>query len=201
MAAIIIIGVNEWERFTLPMLESVRKNDQAIDIVLVDNGSKPAYPECTIRTDKVTSYAEALNIGLLAAGNQDWYVVSNNDVLVNKPFSHRMVLSLDNRKLYGFWTHDFHGRAYLSGWCLFISKYVLDTVGYFDAALTPMWFEDADYSIRCANAGIELCQLDRDDWGIYHLQDERNNERKSYMADNIGARKHNREYVRVKHGI
>ena len=197
---IIIIGVNEWERYTLPMLDSIRSNDTGLDIILVDNGSAPAYPESTIRLDKTVSYAEALNTGLLAAGQRDWYIVSNNDVLINKAISPRVV-DLRQGLLYGFWTHDFAGRPYLSGWCLMISKYVLRTVGYFDAELKPMWFEDADYSIRADAAGVLLCQLDRDDWGVKHLEDERMPERKSYIHENIVARKRNRDYVRGKHGL
>ena len=91
--------------------------------------------------------------------------------------------------------------TYLSGWCMLLSHQIFERIGDFDENLRPMYFEDADYSYRCTKAGVPLVSLDRDDWGIYHIEDERHKERRQYMIKHQAERKANRDYLRKKHGL
>jgi len=108
---------------------------------------------------------------------------------------------LDPKQLYGFAFHSLDGWKYLSSWLLFVSSYVWDKIDKFDEALYPMWFEDADYSIRCTKADIPLSLQEREDWGFQHLEDERIKERKQKINTHIMERRANRNYVRRKHGL
>jgi len=44
--------------------------------------------------------------------------------------------------------------------CFLLSKRCYERVGPFDAEFYPAWFEDNDYHIRTARAGIEACCID-----------------------------------------
>lgn len=201
MLSVIIVGINDWEKYTLPFIDSLRTHTRA-RIVCVDNGSQPPYPVTEgvqmVRAEAVIPYPAALNIGLLAAPRSDWYFIANNDMLIEHSFD---VQDLNLNNLYGFMQYSFSGHPYLAGWGLFISQKILETVGLFDEALAPMWFEDADYSIRCVRAGFGLQTLDRKAWGIRHFEDERMTDRKAYMQKHMEARQRNRKYVMVKHGL
>ena len=202
----IIIGVNEWVKHTLPAVQSIQKVDPALNIVLVDNGSQDPYniPFVNIvRIDETVCYAAGLNAGI-HADEADWYVLLNNDILLRKPITWRFE-ELDPSCFYGFklWDHisAFPEISYLSGWCMLLSRQVYEQIGDFDENLKPMYFEDADYSYRCTKAGIELVELDRDEWGIYHIEDERHKERRAYMQKHATERQANRKYLKGKHGL
>lgn len=205
--SVITVGVNEWERYTRPLLESVLKVEPAINLICIDNGSTPAYPDVDnvdmVRSPIIRSYAEGLNLGIRAAMPSDWYMVCNNDVLVNKPFANRFGV-LDKRCLYGFAEYTgvvAPGVRYLSGWMMLIPHTLVEAIGLFDPEYRPMYFEDADYSYRATQAGFPLVTLDRHDWGFYHIEDERQGERVGYMQKNMKYRHANRAYFQRKHGL
>ena len=204
--SIIVVGVNEWEKHTKPFLDSFRKHEPDAHCIVVDNGSNPQYSldEYKVqhaRLNKTICYAAALNYGALMAGEKDWYMFLNNDVLIHKPFVHRFA-GLDKNVFYGFYKHLFNRSIpYISGWNMVISGDTWKKIGKFDEALQPMYFEDADYSIRCDKAGIKLQEENRVDWGISHRESERKNERVSYMKKHAVARQNNRTYVMRKHGL
>lgn len=200
----VIVGVNEWERFTLPCIQSIRACDPDLSLVVVDNGSDPPYPPGynAFPLLKTACYASALNYGMACAEEPDWYVLLNNDILFHKPITDRFD-SLDAGTLYGF--QYFHRPAafpfcdYLASWGLFLSAQMARGVGEFDDALTPMYFEDADYCIRAVRAGFQIKLLDWQDWGIEHLG--RVGEREDYMHKHMRAREKNRAYLKGKHGF
>ena len=205
----IVVGLNEWDRYTKPMLESARANDPDLNLVLVDNGSDVHYPKMEgvtlLRSGMRRSYAGGINFGMNWAPDSDWYMVINNDTLIHKPISHR-VEQLQQNALYGFYLEPKNKTAlflwdYLCGWCLIASKAVLSVIGEFDEKCAPMWFEDADYSARALKAGFTLEVLDREDWGLQHLEDERKVERKAYITSHMRERLAIKDYVRRKHGI
>ena len=200
MVSTVIVGVGEWERYTKPLLDSMRLHNPDVSVVCVDNGSY--YPDyegvAMVRTNTVVSYPEALNVGLQACNSSDWYLILNNDILIEKPFS---VADFDPGSLYGFIKYPFKRYEYLAGWAMFIPYDALVNVGYFDGELKPMWFEDADYCIRAQKAGFGLVVLDRKDVGIRHFEDENMDERKLYMSKNLPSRQRNRQYVERKHGL
>ena len=204
----IVIGLNEWDRYTKPMLESALANDPDLNLVCVDNGSDIPYPQMEgvkmLRSKKL-SYSGGINFGIRLAEPSDWYVIINNDTFIHKPISKR-IEKLKQDALYGFYLepkdkYRLFMWNYLCGWCLIASKAVLSTLGEFDEKCTPMFFEDADYSARALKAGYTLEVLDRVDWGLQHLEDERKVERKAYIKGNMKQRLAIKDYVRRKHGI
>lgn len=200
MVSAVVVGVDNWKRYTKPLLDSMRLHNPNISIVCVDNGSNyPDYDGMTmIRTTKVVCYAKALNIGLRACNSSDWYLILNNDILIEKPFK---VEDFDPKCLYGFGLHTLHRFKYLVGFAVFIPYGALTNVGYYDEEFKPLWFEDADYSIRAQKAGYKLIALDRKEFGIYHFEDENMDERLSYKTKNMLAYKRNKLYVERKHGL
>jgi GT2 family glycosyltransferase len=203
-ATVVIIGLNKWEQFTRPCLDSLLDTNINFRVICVDNGSINPYPQhrpcyTMVHAKQRQCLAAGLNLGMIHAGESDWYVLANNDIIWHKPFFQRLH-ELNPKCLYGFKLYDkIFTKPYLSGWCLFVSREIQQAVGEWDEAFTPMWFEDADYSFRCQAAGYKLVELDRDDWGIQHL--DRKGEREKLINDNIGDRSKNRKYLQVKHGV
>ena len=200
----VIVGLNEWEKFTLPMLNSAKKNDPELKLYLVDNGSAQPYPQVSgvnlIRNKQKDSYAVGLNLGIKSAGEADWYMLINNDTLIDKPITKR-IEKLDPNALYGFFIResrdDLFPWSYLSSWCYFLSRQVWEKIGAFDENCRPLYFEDADYTMRCMKEGIRITLLSREDWGIQHLEDAKHPERK----DGFKARPELRKYILAKHGF
>jgi GT2 family glycosyltransferase len=202
----IIVGLNEWERYTLPCIMSIQAVDPMLNIVCVDNGSVPEYPVTPgvlmTRTPSKRSYAGGINWGMKQAPDSDWYVVLNNDILVNKPLSER-IEKLDPKRFYGFCLYGpqpaLFTWEYMPSWCYFYHKELWDKVGEFDEKCAPMYFEDADYCKRVQKAGYKMQVEDRVDWGILHLEGERHKERRAYMKQHMPERNSIRLYVRAKH--
>ena len=195
----VIVGTDKWHEYTKPLIDSMRIHNPDVSVVCVDNGSQyPDYDATMVRTNKVLSYPEALNVGLQACDASDWYLVLNNDILIRKPFG---VEDFDPGCLYGFIKYPFIKYEYLAGWAMFIPYEAIVSVGYFDEELKPMWFEDADYCIRAQKAGFGLVELNRVEFGIHHIEDENMDERKRYMQENMPSRQRNRLYVERKHGL
>lgn len=206
MVSIIIVGVKRWEDYTKPFLDSIKQYAPTLNVVCVDNGS--FYPDYEgvkmVRTPEVISLPAAFNVGLRVTPESDWYITSSNDMLFTKDFPAYRFEFLPNDSLYSF-VHvvdALYGFEYIENWMLFTPKRVYEGIGkWWDEAFAPMWFEAADYAIRAQKAGFRWTIEDRDDWGVYHREEERMIERKAYMRDNMGARLANREYLMRKHNI
>jgi GT2 family glycosyltransferase len=137
------------------------------------------------------------------APDSDWYVLLNNDILLNKPISER-VDKLDPKRIYGFCLYGpepaLFAWSYMPSWCYFYHKELWNKVGDFDEKCAPMYFEDADYCKRVQNKGYKMQVEDRVEWGILHLEGERHKERRAYMKQHMSERNSIRLYVRAKHG-
>jgi len=204
--SIIVVGYNEWDTLTVPMLDSVIRTNPSMEIICVDNGSDIPYPDMTgvkiLRAEKRgSSYASALNLGI-ASASSDWLVLINNDVIVYKDIV-SPIGRLDNKTLYGFYTWhkspNLFQWDYLSSWCYIMHRDVFEIVGKFDEKCAPMGYEDADYSKRVIDNGLALVELDRNEWGIKHLQGNRAMERLVYKRLNQESIRAIRDYVRGKH--
>ncbi len=205
--SVIIVGINGWEEYTRPLIADIWTHEPDANIVVVDNASATPYPkgEHIHRSDKRMGYAEALNFGIERAGDHDWYVVMNNDVEVRKAFTGR-VEGLDPSKLYGFKFWDRHpllpfSAGFVSSWCMFISREVWEKVGKFDPEFSPMYFEDVDYCLRAKALGIELVELNREEWGIIHLYETNERDRIQFKEEHAERIAELAEYLRAKHGI
>ena len=118
MLTAIIVGVGQWERYTKPLLDSIARFMPDMRTVLVDNGNR--YPDVRgvyrVALDEVVCYAEAINEGMQAVMVSDWYLILNNDILIEKPFGTE---DFDPGCLYGFIKYRFREWEYLAGWGLF----------------------------------------------------------------------------------
>ena len=203
----VVVGLDHWEDYTKPCLESIRATNPDMGVICVDNGSDKPYGIVSgvtlVKSAAKRSYAGGINLGLKYSGLPDWYIILNNDVLFEKSIMDEFQF-LDKRALYGFklWPAGTAGMPtkYLCGWGLFLSRILYNEIGEFDENCKPMFFEDADYSIRVMKAGRELIELDRKEWGMRHLEDERMGERVDYYRKHKASREAARKYVRTKHG-
>jgi hypothetical protein len=194
----IIVGIDGWEKYTLPLVESIRKWEPDCVISLVDNASADPYPDSVvnvrhIRTDRLC-YSAAINIGWRHLSPSDWYIVLSNDVLCTGPFVH-ILEQLDDCDLVGPQLWDEHGLSWLVGWCVAIPRRIWDTLGGWDEGFTGSSVEDVDFSHRARLAGFGL--LEDTNLPFTHLdQRQRFNIIPNYWA----TEKHNWTYFNAKYG-
>lgn len=176
---IVIIGIDEWEKFTKNFLDTIYTNTPESKITLVDNGSKEKYPESDkyllLRSENILSYPAAINFGMASSttmNNSDWYLISNNDVILTKNIKDNFSL-LNKNAVNGFYIHTVEGKPYISSWAILLHKSLWFKVGYFDERFTPMYLEDAEYSFRAQSLGYSLNNIDREVFGIRHLAKDR----------------------------
>jgi len=198
----VIIGINEWEEFTLPFLSSIAKHEPTAKVVLVDNGSIPAYPEHPtvtkkVRSEKIIPFPSALNIGIQTAlgfERIEWILPVNNDVIVEHPLNEDL---LKASSLNGFCIRGISEHSFLSSWALVGSPELWKTVGNFDEHFAPMYYEDADYSLRAVAAGFPLNLIDRKLFGLAHLEKDR----KTIKNSQLEAWTNNKQYLQKKHSL
>lgn len=195
----IIVGIDGWETFTLPAIQSIRKHEPDMRIVVVDAASKEPYPQDwgngaqIIRLDTSPSYAYAINQGIKAAGKADWYLILNNDVnLKNRILP--TIETLHPEFIYGRQIIEEKGHRWLGLWLALISRQVWELVGEFDEKFLLCGFEDADYCIRAKRLGIDTlpCNLPfvhhwgKTRWGLPEYRK---------------VRLENMDYLEAKHGV
>jgi hypothetical protein len=159
----IVVGIDKWSHTTEKFVRSVYEHDFYLPLVVVSNMPPDPYPPFpvgdiskTIYTVKRVGYGQALNSGIHAAGEHDWYVCFNNDNLFEGPIQD-YVEGLDPNVLYGSgWNHDPDNDLDLqwSAWMV-ISKKIWETVGAFNPVYDAA-FEDFDYELRAMKAGFPL---------------------------------------------
>ena len=84
----VVVGLDHWDDYTKPCLESIRATNPEMGVTCVDNGSDKPYgivPGVTlVKSAAKRSYAGGINLGLKYSGLPDWYIILNNDVLFEK---------------------------------------------------------------------------------------------------------------------
>jgi GT2 family glycosyltransferase len=192
MVSVIIVGIDGWKEWTQPAVVSIKDR---LNIVVIDNGSKTPYPEYNIvyRLDKTVSYTKAINYGIKCAGESDWYLVLNNDIVFNAPVL-PIIDKLDDSFLYGRQIIEGHGYRWLGLWLALISNKVWKTVGEFDENFQVCGFDDADYCIRAKHLGIDTLYVPLD---IHHFGSKTITKMPSYKS----SRQNNIEYFQKKHGF
>lgn len=194
--AVCIIGLGQWEEYTKPCAESVVEHEPGVSVVVVDNGSNPPYPALpwVHRIDKNYGYAEGVNCAVAVAGDQDWYIVINNDVVVKAPFVKWIQKRAQEDILYGIHTnHNAQTGEYIEGWFFLISNRIWNTVGQFDEAYMEAAFEDVDYSTRARRAGFGIAKTQLP---FHHFGGKTRHAIEGYKE----KRKVNREYFLEKFG-
>lgn len=194
---LVTVGIGDWERWTFPLIESVRKHEPEVPIVAVDNGADPSYPHSnqyqTARIDERTSYAAAMNYGIRVAPESDYYIVINNDVRCLGPFS-GLVHRQPDDVLAGNHLNAKFGWMWIDSWHWSIPRRVWDEVGEFDENFKVAGFEDADYCFRAEEKGFLVLQSYHP---FRHLAG-----RIRWTLDDYGTQRHmNLEYLMDKHEL
>lgn len=149
------------------------------EIVAVDNGSEPAFPDTSlsvrvVRNERNRGFSRASNQGL-AAATADAVLFLNNDVvrLRSRPFDQLLDELAPGRLVGAELKAPAHaavdGRVipYLDGWCLAGMKADLEALGGWDESFEePSYFGDNDLCLRAMRAGFRLAAADV---GLRHI--------------------------------
>jgi hypothetical protein len=171
--AAIIIGIDGWQRYTLPLIESIHEHEPSCQMFVVDNASATPYPKrpndprnplyACKRVERLC-YSAAINHGKAMVGDADWYIVLSNDVLCTGPFA--PILAEYTNAVAGPLIKDIAiervGKvSYVEGWCVCIPRNVWDTIGGWDEGMQVSSYEDVEFSHRARMNGFELIEDSR----------------------------------------
>lgn len=198
----IIIGIDGWEKYTLPLAESIRKHEPRCDIIIVDNASQTPYPTAdpytddnfwVVRTEQRLCYSAAINHGFGCAdgpcGDIGWAIVLSNDVLCTGPFAD-ILASCGDGDLVGPCLKRELGFDYLEGWCVAVPAKAWQP---WDERFLGSDYEDVAYSTAARQRGFGLVE----DLPFVHL-DQR--QRYTIVPDFAGKNAHNRELFLREYG-
>jgi GT2 family glycosyltransferase len=192
--AIVMIGMDGWQEWTKPALDSVCLHMPDASVVVVDHGREayPIYPGVKfIRLAEPASYSHAINLGVAFAGNADWYLIINNDVKVFEPLD---VSKLDPSFIYAKRILHENHLTWIDSWLVLASHTVWDLVGPWDECFLMCGFEDADWCKRAAELGIAVHPLT---WNIKHFWGKTRWKLPGYKEQRL----RNIRYFAEKHGL
>jgi GT2 family glycosyltransferase len=197
--AALIIGIDGWEKYTRPLIESIQRHEPDCEIVVIDNASKEPYPEwiavgvpSIVRTERLC-YSAAINRAAIFANLADWLIVLSNDVLCTGPFAH--VLEDCCGLVVGPLLCENQGWQYLEGWCVCAPTQVWLDLGGWDENFQVSSWEDVDFSVSAMERGYTV--MERRDLPFVHL-DQR--QRFGIVPNYWESEVHNVSYFRQKHG-
>ena len=195
--AALIIGIDGWEKYTLPLVESIRQHEPDCEIVVIDNASVTPYPQAEYihRTERLC-YAKAINTAARIAGDSDWYIVLSNDVLCTGPFAEKLAQAPSDY-LVGPCLKRLQGQIpYLEGWCVVASGMVWKALGGWDENYQVSSYEDVDFSLTAIERGFNLGHAPQ--FPFVHL-DQR---QRFFLIPNYWeSEDHNVRYFAQKHGM
>lgn len=192
--AVLIVGIDGWETYTLPLVKSLKRYEPEMQIVVVDNASQTAYPKVKgitlVRTERLC-YAAAINRAAQEAQDADWLAILSNDVIVEGHFAQR-VESLPECVAgpQDYRIGDWH---FIVGWCVCVPRRVFDTLQGWDGNFVVSSWEDADFSFRAQAMGIPLAVIDVP---LRHLDARQ----RFSLPEFNGTHERNRAYFERKHG-
>lgn len=162
--AVIIVGINQWEQYTYPLIEEIQKFEPDVLLYVVDAGSKVPYPKTRgvrLIREQTKSYAQAINIAARRAFKMgaDWILSMNNDVSCHGRFAY-IPEALVPDAVYARQIIEEKGFVWFGNWIVLIPKEVWQKVGEFDEDYLLCGFEDADYSKRAVDAGFKTKPVD-----------------------------------------
>lgn len=184
--AAIIVGIDGWHEYTLPLVESIREHEPSCTMTVIDNMSRKPYPPRSVPwtaeemekrvpawvfrpyPEPAThlSYSAAINMckdrSDLWAAKHDWYIVLSNDVLCTGPFAHILEQYGDGDLVGPCLKHvdiEQVGRVpYLEGWTVAVPGRIWDTIGGWDEGMQISSYEDVEYSHRARVNGFGLIE-------------------------------------------
>lgn len=210
--AAIIVGIDNWQRFTKPLIDSLHRGEPLCTVVVIDNASTEPYPSDPLslasagnlavwRTERLC-YSAAINKGkavLDKLGKFDWYIVLSNDVLCTGPFAH-ILEGYDGNDLVGplLLETPIPGMGmvpYIEGWCMIFSRQIWEAIGGFDENYIMSSFEDVDVSHEARKAGFGL--LEDKELPFTHLDQKQ----RFYLPGYGGSEEHNIRHFMRKNGV
>ena len=163
MVTVVVTGINGWRSRAGACIESVRKYEPEVDIVVVDNGSKPPFSAGDyhlVRFCKTVCYARAMNNAMMHV--KDWCIQLNDDVLCVGEFVEK-VEALDRKTYYGSEIREkflantpFH---YLNAWMQVFHRDLYDAIGPYDELYELAGVEDMDYGWRVERDGYAMQEI------------------------------------------
>ena len=192
--AVIMIGMDGWQEWTKPALDSIRKHMPSVPVTVIDHGREPYpnYPGVEIhRARHPLSYSAAINAGMIYTDACDWYLIINNDVIVYEPLD---VSKLDPAFIYAKRILNEQGFTWIDSWLVLVSHQVWNLVGPWDECFLMCGFEDADWCKRAANLGVSIQPLE---WNIKHFWGKTRWKLPGYKEQRLK----NIEYLERKHGL
>lgn len=195
--AAIVIGIDGWEQYTLPLIKSIQAYEPECTIVVIDNASNQPYPAVagvTVERTERKCYSAAINHGKALAGDAEWFIVLSNDVLCKGAFL-PVLSSLPSVWVAGPHLISNQGWKYLEGWCVCIPAMVWTELGGWDENYQISSWEDVDFSTMAIRAGYNLAHCP--DLPFVHLDQK---QRFTIVPNYWESETHNVRYFRQKHG-
>lgn len=194
--AALIIGIDGWEKYTLPLVESIQQYEPDCQIIVIDNASSEPYPELpyVYRTERLC-YSAAINTAAQYVTDAEWLIILSNDVLCTGEFAYRLKemspLAAIGPQLANVWGLYF----FLAGWCVCVKRELFDKLkGWDEKYLVSSW-EDVDFSYQVIQYGGFLHHLE--DFPFTHL-DQR---QRFALPEFQGTHEINMNYFLGKHGL
>jgi hypothetical protein len=198
--AVCTVGIDGWDEYTRPLIDSVLRHEPETTISVVANGGSInaqstqndwSYPDgedylnesgywqvVITATDELLCYGAALNMAHdLAdeyAGPHDWYIFLGNDTLCTGPFYH-ILKHTPPGVMAGSGIYQIIHYKYISGWGMVIPRSTWEIVGRFDEDYIVSAWEDVDYAYRVQMAGLRLHKLEG--WPIIHMDQQQRQEK------------------------
>lgn len=183
--AVCTVGIDGWEEYTQPLIQSVLKYEPMTTVSVIDNNSEYPYPTeghgdgvVITRTGQTLCYGAALNLAHDMAddlaGLHDWYIFLGNDTLCTAPF-YSILKHTPPGVMAGGGIYQIIHYKYISGWGMVIPRSTWEIVGRFDEDYIVSAWEDVDYAYRVQLAGLRLYKLEG--WPILHMDQEQRQKR------------------------
>lgn len=195
--AALIIGIDGWEQYTKPLIESIQRHEPTCKLVVIDNASKIPYPWLPFvhRTERLC-YAKAINDAARIAGEYDWYIILSNDVLCTGSFV-EFLSKVPSNSLVGPCLKKIQDKIpYLEGWCVAASRLVWNTLGGWDEKFQVSSWEDVDFSLTSLKCGFNLTHAEQ--FPFVHLDQK---QRFNLIPNYWDSESHNINYFARKHGL
>jgi len=196
MIDIIIPVFNNW-KYTKKCIDSVIKNTKDYNLIVIDNGSSDDTAtelkklDVKVITNKANlGFVKAINQGLLNTKND--VVLLNNDTEVSKRWLEKIKKTKGDLIGVKSSVEMQNNLPFISFFCVFIKRKVVDDVGYLDENIEVGLGDDLDYCIRALKAGYTLNKAD-----VLVQHNHRTTISKVDNIDFIGQKNHN--YVLNKH--
>lgn len=196
----LIIGIDGWETYTKPLIDSIQYHEPDCKIVVIDNASKDPYPQLKqsnglsyVHRIERSCYSKSINIAKEIAGYADWYIVLSNDVFCTNRFIH-ILEEMHLNWVVGPKLMINQGWQYIEGWCVCIPNYIWNTLNGWDENYQVSSWEDVDFSVSALEHNFSLAHCP--DIPFIHLDQK---QRFTIIDNYWDSETHNVKYFKEKH--